>query len=59
MCSSDLDTLLARAVEANVHQSAKDLLESSAILRRHADGGRLTVVKALYRLATGEVVRLA
>ena len=53
------DTLLARAVEANVHQSAKDLLESSAILRRHADGGRLTVVKALYRLATGEVVRLA
>ena len=53
------DALLARAVEANVHESAKDLVESSAILRRHVEGGRLTVVKALYRLASGEVVRLA
>ncbi len=53
------DALLALAVEANVHQSAQDLLESSAILRGRVDGGRLTVVKAVYRLASGEVVRLA
>lgn len=53
------DALVDLAVDANVHQSARDLLESSAILRRHADAGRLTVLKARYRLASGEVVRLA
>lgn len=52
------DALLAAAIEANVHQSAQDLLESSPILRRRVDGGRLTVAKAVYRLASGEVVRL-
>jgi hypothetical protein len=39
--------------------SARDLVSESAILRRHVESGRLTVVEALYRLATGEVVRLA
>ena len=53
------DALVDLAVDANVQQSARDLLESSAILRRHADAGRLTVIKARYRLASGEVVRLA
>jgi carbonic anhydrase len=53
------DALVAAAVEANVHQSARDLLEASAILRRHVEGGQLTVAKALYRLPTGEVDRLA
>ena len=53
------DALVALAVEANVHQSARDLLSESAILRRHVEGGRLTVVKALYRLASGDIVRLA
>ena len=53
------DALIALAVDANVHQSARDLLELSPILRRHADGGTLTVMKAHYRLGSGEVVRLA
>jgi carbonic anhydrase len=53
------DALVALAVEANVHQSAKDLVDNSPIVRRHVESGRLTVAKALYRLATGEVVRLA
>jgi len=53
------DALIDLAVDANIQQSARDLLESSAILRRHADAGRLTVVKARYRLGSGEVVRLA
>jgi carbonic anhydrase len=52
------EALLALAVEANVRHSAQDLLESSPILRRRVDSGRLTVVKAVYRLASGEVVRL-
>jgi len=53
------DALLAFAVEANVHQSAQDLLEASPLLRKAVDGGQLTVIKGLYRLATGEVVRLS
>ncbi|HTO11355.1 MAG TPA: carbonic anhydrase [Candidatus Binatia bacterium] len=52
------DALLALAVEANIHQSAQDLLEASPGLRTLVDGGQLTVVKAMYRLASGEVVRL-
>jgi len=52
------EALLALAVEANVHQSAQDLLEASPLLRKAVDGGQLTVIKGLYRLATGEVVRL-
>ncbi|TMQ20919.1 MAG: carbonic anhydrase [Candidatus Rokuibacteriota bacterium] len=53
------EALVALAVEANVQQSARDLLSESAILRRHVEGRQLTVVTALYRLATGDVVRLA
>jgi carbonic anhydrase len=52
------DALLALAVEANVHQSAQDLLEGSPGLRKAVDGGQLTVIKAVYKLASGEVVRL-
>jgi carbonic anhydrase len=52
------DALLALAVEANIHHSAHDVLESSPALRKLVDGGQLTIYKALYRLAGGEVVRL-
>jgi carbonic anhydrase len=52
------DALLALAIDANVRQSADDLLEHSAILRRGVDAGRLLVVRAVYRLASGEVVRI-
>ena len=53
------DALLALAVEANVRHSAQDLLEASPGLRRAVDGGQLTVITAVYKLASGEVVRLA
>jgi carbonic anhydrase len=52
------DALLALAVEANAQQSAQDLLEASAGLRKAVDGGQLTVIKAVYKLASGEVTRL-
>lgn len=52
------EALLALAVEANVHQSAQDLMEASPLLRKAVDDGQLTVIKAVYRLASGEVVRL-
>jgi len=52
------DALLALAVEANVRQSAQDLLEASPLLRKAVDGGQLTVIKAVYKLGSGEVARL-
>jgi len=52
------DALLALAVEANVRQSAQDLLESSSSLRKAVDGGQMTVIKAVYKLGSGEVARL-
>ena len=53
------DQLAARGVEANVHLSAKDLLRHSPILRKEVGEKKLTVMKAVYRLGTGEVARLA
>jgi len=52
------DDLLAAAIKENVHQSAKDLLANSAIVREAVKSGKLTVVEAEYDLGTGEVVRL-
>jgi carbonic anhydrase len=48
-------TLSASAV---VQHSARALLEDSVIIRRAVSTGRILIVKALYRLATGEVVKL-
>ncbi len=45
-------------VEANVHRSAKNLLAESTILRHAVEAGRVTVLKAVYRLGTGEVHRV-
>jgi carbonic anhydrase len=53
------DELVKLGVEANVHQSAKDVLEQSPLLRKATESGKIVLVKALYRLASGEVVRLA
>lgn len=53
------EELVRLGVEANVHQSAKDILASSPIVRHAAAEGKLTIIKAVYRLRTGEVVRLA
>lgn len=53
------DQLAKLGVEANVHQSAKDIVEHSPIVRKELAAGKLTLIKALYRLESGEVVQLA
>jgi carbonic anhydrase len=52
------DELIESAIKENVHQSAKDLLANSAILRDAVKAGKLTIVEAEYQLSSGEVVRL-
>lgn len=52
------DALLRLAEEANVHQSARDLLQNSPLLRQKVAEGKLTFIKAVYRLSTGQVTRL-
>ena len=52
------EELVRLGVEANVHQSARDMLEQSPLLRRATESGKVMLVKGLYRLASGEVVRL-
>jgi carbonic anhydrase len=52
------DQLLQLAIDANVEQSAKDVLASSPILAKAVEAGKLTVKKAVYKLASGKVVRL-
>jgi carbonic anhydrase len=52
------DDLLESAIKENVHQSAKDVLANSEILRDAVKAGKLTVVEAVYQLDSGAVVRL-
>jgi carbonic anhydrase len=52
------DDFLRLAEQANVHQSAADILCNSALLQQQVESGKLTVIKALYRLRSGQVVRL-
>jgi carbonic anhydrase len=52
------DDLVESAIKENVHQSAKDLLANSEIIRNAVKARTLTVIEAEYQLATGEVVRL-
>jgi len=52
------DALLESAVKENVHQSAKDVLGSSEILREAVKAGKLTVIEAEYQLDGGAVIRL-
>lgn len=56
---ADGEQLLRLAEQANVHQSAKDLLHNSPLLQRKVGTGKITLIKALYRLSTGEVTRLS
>jgi carbonic anhydrase len=46
------------AILENVHQSASDVLANSEILRHALKDGHLTIIEAVYRLDSGEVVRL-
>jgi carbonic anhydrase len=52
------DDLVETAIKDNVHQSAKDVLANSEILRHEKEQGKLTVFEAEYQLDTGEIVRL-
>lgn len=52
------DDLVNFAVQANVAQSANDLLKHSPILQKEVAEKKLTIVKAVYRLKSGEVMRL-
>ena len=52
------EQFLRLAEQANVHQSASDILQNSSLLREEVAAGKLTLIKAVYRLSTGEVVRL-
>jgi carbonic anhydrase len=52
------DALLDAAIRENVHQSARDVLANSDVLRHAHEEGRLSVIEAVYKLDGGEVVRL-
>jgi len=52
------DDLLESAINENVHQSAKDVLANSEILRDAVKAGKLTVIEGVYQLDSGAVVRL-
>jgi len=52
------DDLVESAVKENVHQSAKDVLANSEIIRDAVKTGKLTVIEAEYQLDSGEVRRL-
>jgi carbonic anhydrase len=52
------DDLVESAVKENVHQSAKDVLANSEIVRDAVKSGKLSVIEAEYQFDTGEVVRL-
>ena len=52
------DALLRQCEEANVRRSARDLIRSSPIIRKHLEEGKLTIFLAVYKLATGEVKRI-
>lgn len=45
-------------VELNVVQSSEDVISRSAILKKAVKEGHLAVIRAVYKLDTGEVVRI-
>lgn len=55
---AEKDALLDAAVTENVHQSAKDVLARSEVLRHEVDEHKLTVIQAVYHLDSGKVDRL-
>jgi len=56
--SSKGDELVEAAVKQNIHQSAKDVLANSDVLRHAVEDGKLTVIEAEYNIETGRVTRL-
>jgi carbonic anhydrase len=53
------EELARQGVEANVHHVAKTIEAKSKVLAHLVEEGELVIVKAVYRLETGEVVKLA
>ena len=52
------DDLIESAIKENVHQSAKDVLANSQIIRDAVKAGKLSVIEGEYELDSGKVVRL-
>lgn len=55
-CQCDKDTLLAKAVRANVHTSVEQLRHGSAILEQLIANEDLMIVGAEYDIETGKVI---
>jgi carbonic anhydrase len=53
------EEFLRKAEEANVLQSAVDLLANSPIILRESTAHNIEIIKAVYSLTTGQVRRLA
>lgn len=56
--SKGADDLLEKAVVENVQLSAHDVIASSPVLQHFLHDGKLTVFEAVYKLDSGEVVKL-
>jgi carbonic anhydrase len=56
--SAQGDALVESAIKENVHQSARDVLAHSEVLRHAKEEGKLTVYEVEYELETGKVVWL-
>jgi carbonic anhydrase len=52
------EDLIESAIKENVHQSARDLLANSEIIRDAVESGKLTVIEAEYEIESGQVVHL-
>jgi carbonic anhydrase len=50
---------LGLAVEANVQQSARDIVSARTILQEEIEANKLTIIGAVYKLKSGEVSRLS
>ena len=55
---ADGEQLLRLAIEVNVRERTRELIESSPILRARVAARELGVIQAVYRLTSGEVLRL-
>lgn len=56
--SAKPDDLIETAIKENVHQSAKDLVANSSVVREAVRSGKLKIVEAEYDLDSGKVLRL-
>ena len=52
------DRLVNLAIEGNTYESARFLLDSSPILREGVEARELVIIRAIYEMGTGKVVRL-